>query len=271
MTHVVGRHVEERDIMEVTLMRIRAALLHATVLVLCATPVLAQNFKGRGRDATQRFALTEGVAVFEVQHKGEGEFNIRLLDDDGQVIGEVARGTGDFGGAKALRIPRTSYYLYDVEAGGEWSVRLREIRPDNGPPDPQAERGTDAGRTDGSRPGTTGWMARGLLGGVLLGPIGTALAVHRAGESAADDAQAAASALQPNELAFVSAYRTSYADRLRARRQRSALIGGAVGTGILVVAIFQFVDLGTSSSNVIQDPGGQFDPAIVVPLIRWWH
>jgi hypothetical protein len=260
-----------RDIMEVTLMRTRAAVLAATMLVLSASPGLAQNFKGRGTDATQRFALTEGVAVFEVEHKGDGDFNIRLLDDQGQVIGEVARGTGDFGGAKALRIPRTSYYIYDVEATGEWSVRLREIRPDNGPPDPAAERGAEAGRVDGGRPGTTGWLARGLLGGALLGPIGTAIAVNRAAESAPGDAQAAASALQEGELAFVAAYRESYADRLRARRARSALIGGAVGTGVLVFAIFQFVDLGTSSANVIQDPGGSFDPAIVVPLFRWWH
>jgi hypothetical protein len=137
-------------------------------------------------------------------------------------------------------------------------------------PDPAAERGLVAGREDAGKPGTLGWMGRGLLGGLLLGPIGTAVAVNRASESADDAAQAAANSLSMNELSYVTAYRQSYADRIRTRRQRSALIGGAVGTSVLVFAIFQAVNLGTSEAGV-EEPGPDNPPAILVPLFTWTH
>jgi hypothetical protein len=240
-------------------------------LAVFAAPLAAQNYKGKGTEATQKFALGEGLAVFEVQHKGEGDFVVRLLDDGGNVIDDVARGVGNFGGAKAVHIPRTGYYLFNIEAPGEWSVRLREMQPQGtNVPDPASERGLAAGREDAGKPGTFGWMGRGLLGGLLLGPIGTAVAVNRASESADDAAQAAANSLSMNELSYVTAYRQSYADRLRTRRQRSALIGGAVGTSVLVFAIFQAVNLGTSEAGV-EEPGPDNPPAILVPLFTWTH
>lgn len=246
--------------------RMRMFLAGAVAAFVLATPASGQNFKGEGKDATQRFVLGEGLAIFEVQHKGPGEFTIRLLDEQGNVIGEVAKGIGDFGGAKALQIPRTGYYLFDVDAPGEWSIRLRNIEPAaNGEPDPAAERGAEAGRTDGGKPGTTGWLGRGLIGGLLLGPIGTAIAVNRAGESAAGDAQVAANALELSELSYITAYRNAYSAELRRRRMRSALLGGAVGTGVLVFAIFQAVNLGTSSADT-QEPPVDNPPFIVIPL-----
>ena len=245
--------------------RIVAGLVIA--LLTGATPALAQNFKGTGPEATAKFSLGEGLAIFEVQHDGEGAFLITLLDENGNVIVEVARGSGPFGGSKAVRIERTGLYLFNVDAAGEWSVRLRsdDEAPTNGATaaGPAAERGNEAGYADASRVGTSGWIARGFLGGVLLGPIGTGVAIAKAASSAENDAVATADRQPMEDLSYATAWRQAYAERLRMRRQRSALIGGAAGTTVLLIALLQLVDLGGVSET---DGLGGEGAVIVVPI-----
>jgi len=213
----------------------------------------AQNFKGSGPETTRTFSLGEGLAVFEVQHMGTGHFVVRLLDADGNVISDVARGEGLFDGSKAVRIPRAGLYLFDVSASGDWDVRLRsnEVAPPNGADSPAAVRGRADGAVAARQTGTMGWVLRGFVGGALLGPIGMGLAVSFAGNSAGEVAQAAAAAQPMQDLAYSSAWRQAYAQGLRGRRQRAALMGGAVGTAVLVFTILQVVDIGRS------DPGGE--------------
>jgi hypothetical protein len=230
------------------------------------SPAAAQSFRGSGPEATETFPLAAGLAVFEVQHRGEGAFLVKLLDANGNVVSEVARGSGSFGGSKSIRIPETGLYLFNVEATGEWNVRLRsnEALPD-GFDDPAAARGREAGHADAGKKGTLGWLVRGFVGGALLGPVGTGIVVNRAGNSAAATADEAMRAHSAQEPAYTTAYRQSYMDRLRGRQQRSALIGGAVGTGVLVWAILQAIDLGkTSESDEFEEP-----PLTIVIPIRW--
>ncbi len=247
----------------------RRNLLIALVLAAAgAVPGFAQTFKGSGPEATRTFSLGEGLAVFEVQHKGSGYFLVKLLDADGNVVDEVARGEGRFGGSKAVRIPRTGLYLFDVSASGDWDVRLRsnEMAPAEITDSPLAARGREEGEAAAGQTGTLGWVARGFVGGALLGPIGTGLAVNFAGNSADAAGVEAAGQLPLQELAYSTAWRQAYIERLRGRRQRATLIGGAVGTGVLVFAIIKAVDLGRSAEG--EETGGDPTPFLVIP-IRW--
>ena len=247
----------------------RSLIVALPVLFAVGTaPAVAQSFRGSGPESTRTFSLGEGLAVFEVQHKGSGHFVVRLLDADGNVIGDVARGEGPFDGSRTIRIPRTGLYLFDVSASGEWDVRLRsnEIAPTNGMDSPAAARGRAEGAAAAAQSGSMGWLVRGLVGGTLLGPIGTGLAVSFAGKSAAESAQAAADARPTQDLAWSAVWRQAYAEGVRGRRQRAALIGGAVGTAVFVFALVQIVEIGRT------DPGGESiidqRPIPAIPISR---
>lgn len=249
-------------------MRIVTPMGPCLLLTLLAGPAAAQQFRGSGSEATPMFPLAAGLAVFESEHRGNGSFTIRLLDADGNTIGEVANGTGVFGGSKAVRVPQTGRYLLNVEAMGEWSVRLRRNDPEGAAAiDSVQLRGRDDGHEAAGQPGTTGWLAQGFVGGVLLGPIGTAIAVTRAGSSARSTAQEAASTLSLGEPGYAASYREAYADRLSTRRQRSALIGGVLGSVVLGYVLLQALDLGAAGEGV--EPPDDNPPALVVPIFSW--
>jgi hypothetical protein len=245
----------------------RLVMVGLVFFAAAASPVRAQNFQGRGAESTESFSLSEGLAVFEVEYKGDGEFLVTLVDDRGVVVGELARASGAFSGSKELRIDRTGEYRIDVAATGQWSARLRrnEVAAVDTPERPENEQARAAGMQEASRVSTTGWLARGFLGGVLLGPIGTGVAMAKAGSSAEVSAAQAAQSQPAGNPAYALTWQEAYLDRLRTRRQRSALLGGAVGTGVLLIALLQVVDLGGVTDD---DTVGQPSFPIVIP-IRW--
>jgi hypothetical protein len=240
-------------------------LVGVLAIGLAAGPAGAQNFKGKGPVATKKFPLAEGLVIFEVQHRGEGAFVVKLVDEQGTVIDEVARGDGTFGGSKAIRVPQTGAYLFDVQAPGEWSVRLTstEVADEGGE---STRNGREEGRADGGRTGTGGWLARGFAGGLLGGPIGIGLVISRVDGATERDFEAAAAGRPMGDLAYAAAYREAFTSRLRTRRQRNAVIGGAVGTSVLAFALIQLIDLGRSSENDNLGPGDPGVPFIVVPI-----
>lgn len=122
----------------------------------------------------------------------------------------------------------------------------------------------DSAVEDASIPSTTGWIGRGFLGGIVLGPIGTGYVLGRASSSAELDAEAAGQAsglAGPDRDIYTRAFR----ERLRARRQRSALLGGVVGTGVFVYVALQLIDI--KHENVEIPP----ENLILVPLLRFRH
>lgn len=226
----------------------------------------AQDFKGSGSDATRPFPLAAGLAVFETRHKGEGRFHVRLLDEQGAEIGAVADATGMYGGAKALQIPRTGLYVLDVSSHGEWAVKLRTNEPvtTNGS-DPELAAGGRDGEAAGGEPGTAGTFGISMAASALTGPLGTLLVLNRAGAGAESAGRNAAEALGIDRSpGYVAGYRESFTQRLRDRRQRAALIGGVLGNAIFAFALFQLLDIGSSSNT--PDPDPDPTPAIIVPI-----
>lgn len=102
------------------------AAVVAAALAFTAPPVGAQALTGTGQHATPLFRLEAGLAVFELEHRGRDRFVVLLLDDRAEVVARLADASGDFTGSKAVRVPRSGSYLLDIQADGDWMVRLRD-------------------------------------------------------------------------------------------------------------------------------------------------
>ena len=170
-------------------MRTMLALLMLAVLPALPSAAAGQDFTGSGQRATELFPLPQGLAVFEIEHRGSsGDFVVQLFDDSGTLVGELARANGAFQGSKAVSIPKAGNYVLDVAATGAWSVRRRggissPATATDTDQEPETLRGLADGVDAANEPGVGGWFARGLLGGALAGPIGTVVAVNFAGRS----------------------------------------------------------------------------------------
>jgi hypothetical protein len=97
-----------------------------------------------------------------------------------------------------------------------------------------AHRGAEAARYAA----TSGWVMRGFLGGMTLGPIGAGVAYTVANNSdVALTPQQRALLLQEGGVEYAAGYQRAYAETLLARRKRSALTGGALGTAALAATV----------------------------------
>ncbi len=81
---------------------------------------------GKGQKATDLFYLQQGLVRFEMEHNGESNFIIQLLDEQGLKIGgSLVNEIGSFQGSKAIRIEKSGMYLMDIMADGNWKVTIK--------------------------------------------------------------------------------------------------------------------------------------------------
>ncbi len=230
----------------------------------------AQNVSGTGQQATDLFSLSAGLATFEIEHDGEGTFAVRLLDDQGELIDNLASATGAFRGSKAVRVPRIGQYLYDVSATGAWSIRLRQRSGEETvtPARPAGRtevvsdsllrsRGSYYGAQEANRVGAFPYMLGGLLGGLAAGPIGAGAAFAIASGRAASVPQQVQDTLAVREPIYREAYVESFQHRLRTNRRTAALVGGLTGTAIFAFAIAQVVNWSGGSGGSGGGGGGE--------------
>lgn len=84
------------------------------------------SFSGDRETATGFFRMSRGTKDFEMTHRGEGRFTVRLLDENGAKVGKsLAKKKGPFRGSTSVGVPRDGIYLLQVDADGPWSVRAR--------------------------------------------------------------------------------------------------------------------------------------------------
>ena len=81
-------------------------------------------FDGDGTSATKQFKLLDGLCKIKLKHRGESNFIVRLLDEQGKVADLVVNKIGDYDGSQALKIAKTGTYIFDVVAGGPWSIEV---------------------------------------------------------------------------------------------------------------------------------------------------
>jgi hypothetical protein len=216
----------------------------------------AQTATGTGQYATALFPLAAGLAVFEVEHQGQGSFVVRLLSDSGHVVDTLARGVGIFRGAKAARVPTMGLYLFDVSASGRWSVRVRPVTTMTAGGELVASdawrEGAAAGEQAARAHRGTRWLLGGLGGGAVLGPVGAGIVFGAANRRESSLSPELTQSLAGKDPMYVQAFSEAYLARRRSSRKSSAIVGGAVGTIVFAFAMIQIArwnDKGGSGGN----------------------
>jgi hypothetical protein len=99
------------------------------------------QLQGKGRQATKKFDLQPGLCILEVDHDGESNFIVRLLDASGKEIDTPVNQIGPFAGAIGFAVNRAGQCLLDVEAAGNWTAKLTQPRPEVGQSTPTTLEG----------------------------------------------------------------------------------------------------------------------------------
>ena len=93
-------------------------------------PQIAQSvpisFSGTGQQVPQLFELGQGLARFEMEHDGERNFAIWLLDSTGKKVDLLVNKIGPFDGSKATGIEDSGIYCLDISADGNWRINISQ-------------------------------------------------------------------------------------------------------------------------------------------------
>jgi hypothetical protein len=123
--------------------------------------------------------------------------------------------------------------------------------------------GSDAGRQAATDLRTMDWAARGVAGGIILGPIGTAIVVVRAGRAGiplpTDDF-----ALDTVDPLYLEGFSHGFGQAVRERRREAALVGGLIGTTVLTFAAIRMARL--SGRQRVEAPEPPPPAVIRIPL-----
>jgi hypothetical protein len=103
-----------------------------------------QNLSGRGRQASNKFTLTEGLTVFRTTHSGKSNYVVSLVNSDGDEVQTLFNKIGKYDGASGFEIKKAGDYLLNVQADGPWTFTIEQPRPENGKPSPTTITGNKA-------------------------------------------------------------------------------------------------------------------------------
>lgn len=103
-----------------------------------ATPTPMQtiapiSLSGVGQQASKKFQLQQGLAIFKLTHNGSSNFIVHLLESNGQDVDGLVNEIGSFDGSKAEGIQNAGTYVLDIQADGKWTVTIQQPRPTTAP------------------------------------------------------------------------------------------------------------------------------------------
>ncbi|PPA81158.1 hypothetical protein C4A76_24020 [Brevibacillus laterosporus] len=81
-------------------------------------------FNGKGKGVTNKVYLSKGVAVVSLKSAAQGKIQVTLMNPDGKVTSVIDEKQGVFEGSKAISIPLTGEYIFQVESNGIWSISI---------------------------------------------------------------------------------------------------------------------------------------------------
>jgi hypothetical protein len=90
-------------------------------------PLRVESFvvHGDGQEASRLFDLEAALYVFKLEYRGDRNFIVDLMDENGKRIENLTNVVGNFSGSRAVRILRRGKYLLNVEhASGPWSATI---------------------------------------------------------------------------------------------------------------------------------------------------
>jgi erythromycin esterase len=103
----------------------RPSLL-ATPTSLPTSALREQDVAGQGAITAGGIDLVEGLAIFHISSDGSGPFSVSLGTYGEQAVERIVDTTGPFSGGAAVHIPAAGRYLLNVQATGEWRIRLEQ-------------------------------------------------------------------------------------------------------------------------------------------------
>jgi hypothetical protein len=92
-------------------------------------PAAQVTLQGRGQQMTPTFPLQAGLAVVALTHNGSRNFIAALLDGQGNRVQGLANVIGPFDGSLAFGIQTAGDYVINVNADGDWAIRVTEPSP----------------------------------------------------------------------------------------------------------------------------------------------
>lgn len=99
------------------------------------------EFSGSGTDVTDEFDLNGGFVAVEASHTGgESNFQVELVDENGEMAALFVNSIGEFDGEVGAS-PEAGSYVLDINADGDWDITLRQPRPTEGDSPPVEESG----------------------------------------------------------------------------------------------------------------------------------
>jgi len=100
------------------------------------------ELSGSGDVATDFFTLSEGFAVFNMDHSGNRNFIIELKDESGHTHELLVNEIGSYKGKTFAMIPSTGDYLLDITADGSWEGTIEQTIPNDIEADPLTIEGS---------------------------------------------------------------------------------------------------------------------------------
>ncbi len=120
-------------------------LAAAAVLAALALPAAAEEpqqesrtepspitFRGVGRQASKKFTLGQGLAVFRVRYQGNANFIVQLVNSNGESVQSLFNEIDSFQADRGFEIREAGEYLLDVQARGGWTFTIEQPRPTSG-------------------------------------------------------------------------------------------------------------------------------------------
>ena len=87
------------------------------------------KFSGHGDDVSSKFELVEGIAIFDMEHNGNSNFAIWLLNSSGEYVDLLVNEIGPYNGRKAIGVKEDNIiggepgeYILSISADGDWTV-----------------------------------------------------------------------------------------------------------------------------------------------------
>ncbi len=86
-----------------------------------------RTFEGDTDAVSSLIELESGNVTVDMEHQGQENFAVELLDENGAQAGFdslVANEIGTYSGSNSIEVPDDGTYILDVEADGPWSIEL---------------------------------------------------------------------------------------------------------------------------------------------------
>lgn len=122
-----------------------------------------------------------------------------------------------------------------------------------------AERGRYDGMLAARGVATAGWMATGLLGGMVAGPIGAGInfAVASARSAPAPPESLLAASPSSGSGAYREAFTEAYRARIRSNRRSASIVGGVTGSVVFAFVLLQLANWDAGSGSAGGGGGGE--------------